>query len=50
MSIRARLRVAGVPVLEEPRDQPWGERVARVEDPVGIEVHVATADRAVPGG
>ncbi len=25
-----RLRQAGVPIVEEPADQPWGERVARV--------------------
>jgi lactoylglutathione lyase len=37
-----RLRSAGVTILEEPVDQPWGERVARVEDPDGIHVHVAT--------
>ena len=30
-----RLRSAGVPVLLEPADQPWGERVAYVEDPDG---------------
>jgi lactoylglutathione lyase len=29
------LRSAGTPVLEEPADQPWGERVARVSDPDG---------------
>jgi lactoylglutathione lyase len=29
------LRSAGTPVLEEPADQPWGERVARVGDPDG---------------
>lgn len=28
-----RLRAAGVPVVEEPADQPWGERIARVLDP-----------------
>ena len=28
-----RLRAAGVTVVEEPTDQPWGERVARVLDP-----------------
>ena len=33
-----RLRAAGVPVTEEPADQPWGERVARVLDPDGNEV------------
>lgn len=40
-----RLRAAGTTVLEEPVDQPWGERVARVEDPDGIPVHVATRPR-----
>ncbi len=33
-----RLRGAGVPIVEEPTDQPWGERVARVRDPDGNEV------------
>ncbi len=31
----ARLRTAGVTVVEEPADQPWGERMARVLDPDG---------------
>jgi lactoylglutathione lyase len=31
----ARLRAAGVTIVEEPTDQPWGERVARVLDPAG---------------
>ncbi len=35
------LRAAGTPILEVPRDQRWGERVAKVEDPNGIVVHVA---------
>jgi lactoylglutathione lyase len=30
-----RLRAAGVKIVEEPADQPWGERVARVVDPDG---------------
>jgi lactoylglutathione lyase len=30
-----RLRAAGVTVVEEPADQPWGERIARVLDPDG---------------
>ena len=30
-----RLRAAGVRILEEPADQPWGERMARVADPDG---------------
>jgi lactoylglutathione lyase len=32
------LRVAGVEIVEEPADQPWGERVARVRDPDGNTV------------
>jgi lactoylglutathione lyase len=35
-----RLRAAGVAVLSEPADQPWGERVAFVEDPDGNPVHL----------
>ena len=35
-----RLRRAGVIISEEPVDQPWGERVARVGDPDGNEVIV----------
>ncbi|HMJ16418.1 MAG TPA: VOC family protein [Polyangiaceae bacterium] len=30
-----RLKQGGVPVLLEPQDQPWGERVAYVADPDG---------------
>ena len=33
-----RLRAAGTPITEEPADQPWGERVARVRDPDGNEL------------
>jgi lactoylglutathione lyase len=36
-----RLRAAGVTVLEEPADQPWGERMATVTDPDGNRVMVA---------
>jgi len=35
------LRGAGVPVLGEPADMPWGERLAYVEDPDGNPVAVA---------
>jgi uncharacterized glyoxalase superfamily protein PhnB len=35
-----RLRGAQVRVTEEPADQPWGERVARVLDPDGNEIIV----------
>jgi lactoylglutathione lyase len=34
------LRSAGVPVVAEPADQPWGERVASVADPDGYVVHI----------
>ena len=34
------VRAAGGRVIEEPVDQPWGERVARVEDPDGNRVIV----------
>ena len=34
----AALRAAGVPVLAEPADQPWGDRMAYVEDPQGNPV------------
>jgi lactoylglutathione lyase len=35
----AALRDAGVAVLAEPADRPWGERVASVADPDGYTVH-----------
>jgi lactoylglutathione lyase len=35
-----RMRAAGVQIVEEPVDQPWGERVARVLDPDGNLVYV----------
>lgn len=38
-----RLRRAGVKVVEEPTDQPWGERVARVLDPDGNQIFVGQA-------
>jgi lactoylglutathione lyase len=34
----AKLRSAGIPILLEPADQPWGERMARVADPDGNRV------------
>jgi lactoylglutathione lyase len=37
-----RLRAAGVQIVEEPADQPWGERIARVYDPDGNEVIIAS--------
>jgi lactoylglutathione lyase len=35
------LRSGGVRIVEEPADQPWGERMARVQDPDGNGVIVA---------
>jgi lactoylglutathione lyase len=37
------LRAAGVTIAEEPADQPWGERVARVLDPDGNLVLIGQA-------
>jgi lactoylglutathione lyase len=37
----AELRDAGVPVLVEPVDQPWSERLAYIEDPDGNPVMIA---------
>jgi lactoylglutathione lyase len=36
------LRANGVPVVAEPADQPWGERMAEVTDPDGHRVIVAS--------
>jgi lactoylglutathione lyase len=35
-----RLRTAGAPIIAEPEDQPWGERVARTRDPDGNLVYL----------
>jgi uncharacterized glyoxalase superfamily protein PhnB len=43
-----RLRAAGVEIVEEPADQPWGERVARVRDFDGNEVLVGARPPAEP--
>ena len=39
----ASVRASGVPVVAEPEDQPWGERVARVRDPAGNLVYLGAA-------
>ncbi len=41
--VTAALAEAGARVLEEPTDQPWGERVALVEDPFGTRVHLGAS-------
>jgi lactoylglutathione lyase len=37
------LRDAGAPVVEEPADQPWGERVAQTRDPEGNLVYLGAS-------
>jgi lactoylglutathione lyase len=39
----AAMRDAGVPILRDPEDMPWGERVAFVTDPDGNPIAVAAA-------
>jgi lactoylglutathione lyase len=39
------LRDAGVEVLREPEDMPWGERIAYVSDPDGNPVTLAAPSR-----
>ena len=34
------LRDAGVRLVSEPADQPWGERAASVADPDGYTIHI----------
>jgi len=41
-----RMRAGDVPVLREPADMPWGERLAFVEDPEGNPVTLATGNGA----
>ena len=35
-----RLAEAGAPIVAEPEDQPWGERVAQTRDPAGNLVYL----------
>jgi lactoylglutathione lyase len=37
------MRAAGAPVVAEPADQPWGERVASVRAPDGTLVYLGAA-------
>jgi lactoylglutathione lyase len=41
----ATLRSAGVLVVEEPSDQAWGERMARVLDPAGNRVMIVSREK-----
>ncbi|TDD52245.1 VOC family protein [Saccharopolyspora elongata] len=38
-----RLRAAGVPILREPQDMPWGERIATAADPDDNQIHLGAA-------
>ena len=40
-----RLRASGAPVVAEPEEQPWGERVAQTRDPGGHLVYLGAALR-----
>jgi len=42
----AHLRAARVTIVDEPADQPWGERIARLLDPDGNEVIVGSRPRS----
>lgn len=42
------LRAAGTPIIAEPADQPWGERIARVVDPDGNEVVIGERAASAP--
>jgi lactoylglutathione lyase len=45
-----KLRSGGVEVVQEPADQPWGERMATVLDPDGNRVIVASRSAGEPPG
>ena len=45
----AALRAEGVPVLADPADMAWGERIATVADPDGNPVALANEARVTPG-
>ena len=36
-----RLRAAGVPIVQEPTDMPWGARAFVITDPNGVAVYVS---------
>ncbi len=42
-SLVGRLRATGVPVVADPADTDWGERMATVADPDGHLVHLGVA-------
>ena len=44
------LRDAGTPIVGEPAEQPWGERIARVHDPDGNVVIIGSPPPASRSG
>ena len=44
----ARLKAAGVRILEELRDKPWGERSFVINDPNGVHVYIYKAIPPTP--
>jgi lactoylglutathione lyase len=47
-SLITALRAEGVPVLRDPADMAWGERIATVADPDGNPVALANESRTTP--
>jgi lactoylglutathione lyase len=45
----ATLAAEGVPVLRDPADMSWGERIATIADPDGNPVALANQARVTPG-
>ena len=45
----ARLKQAGVPLVHEPTDEPWGQRRFMTRDPSGILVDVVEQIEPTPG-
>ena len=43
------LRAEGTPILRDPADTPWGERIATIADPDGNPVTLANQARVTPG-
>jgi predicted enzyme related to lactoylglutathione lyase len=37
----ARLRRLGVPILQQPTDQPWGARTVLIQDPNGVAIYLS---------
>ena len=46
--VTAVLADAGASVMEEPADQPWGERTSLIADPFGTRIRLGAAISAAP--